>query len=52
MLEKANHNYDGHRVKAIQQIEYAIAALPTDSAETVVHVKKAVRQLNIALEVN
>ncbi|MFZ1936330.1 MAG: hypothetical protein WCB27_00500 [Thermoguttaceae bacterium] len=52
LLEKANHNYDGHRVKAIQQIEYAIAALPTDSAETVVHVKKAVRQLNIALEVN
>jgi hypothetical protein len=51
LLEKANHNYDGHRVKAIQQIEYAIASLPTNSVETAVHAKQAAHELDIALRV-
>ena len=52
LLLRANWNYDGHRARAQEAVEYAISELPTDPDEAAVHIKKATRELDIALQVN
>ena len=38
--------------RAQQEVEYAISELPTDQDEAAVHIKKATRELDVALQVN
>ncbi len=52
LLLRGNWNYDGHRARAQEAVEYAISELPTDPDEAAVHIKKAARELDIALRVN
>ena len=52
LLLRANWNYDGHRARAQEAVEYAISEFPTDPDEAAIHIKKAARELDIALQVN
>ena len=52
LLLRANWNYDGHRARAQQETEYAISELSADPDEAAVHIRKAARELDIALQVN